>query len=470
MSDRSAGLLAPLAAAVRERRASAEELVRLSLDRIEAAAELNAVVALRPDAALADARALDRRIERGEDGGPLAGLPLLVKDIEDAAGLPTTFGSLLFRDAPPAARDGVIASRLRGAGAILVGKTNVPEFAFEGYTANRLFGVTRNPWAPDWSPGGSSGGSAAAVVAGLAPLATATDVGGSIRIPAAACGLVGFKPTAGLIGRDPILATLDFNNHGPLTVTVADAHLLLEILAGPVAGDPGALPRRRLGPARQPGRVLAAPRFAAGRPLPAPVAERFEAALRSVESELGLPVEPIEPAAIFPSGYEVEDWFRILATEQAFDLGRETIERSEGLLDPTFRSYMRSALELPRDEYVGARRRRFRYTRELDLLLGDDAVLLTPTLAVEGWSAEGRLPGRPEPGLPSWAFNTEIQNFTGHPAVSLPAGRHPNGVPFGLQATAPRHRDDLLLWFAERWEAARPWPLAADGFEPFTAP
>lgn len=470
MSDRPTGLLTPLAAAVRSRRTSAEELVRASLARIEAAGHLNAVVAFRPDGALADARALDERIARGGDGGPLAGLPLLVKDIENAAGLPTTFGSLLFRDTPPAARDGVTASRLRAAGAILVGKTNVPEFAFEGYTANRLFGVTRNPWAPDWSPGGSSGGSAAAIVAGLAPLATATDVGGSIRIPAAACGLVGFKPTGGLIGRDPILATLDFNNHGPLATTVADARLLLEILAGPVAGDPGALPRWRPGPARRPSRVLAAPRFVTGWPLPAPVAERFEAALRAVESDLGLPIEPVEPAAIFPSGYEVEDWFRVLATEQAFDLGRETIERSAELLDPTFLSYMRAALELPRDEYVGARRRRFRYTRELDLLLGDDAILLTPTLAVEGWLAEGRLPGHAEPGLPSWAFNTEIQNFTGHPAVSLPAGRHPNGVPFGLQATAPRHGDDLLLWLAGEWENARPWPLAADGFTPFRAP
>lgn len=469
MNNRSNGLLAPLAAAVRERRTSAADLVRASLARIEAAAHLNAVVALRPEAALADARALDDQIARGGEGGPLAGLPLLVKDIEDAAGLPTTFGSLLFRDAPAAERDGVAATRLRGAGAILVGKTNVPEFAFEGYTANRLFGVTRNPWALDWSPGGSSGGSAAAIAAGLAPLATATDVGGSIRIPAAACGLVGLKPTAGLIGRDPILATLDFNNHGPLTTTVADARLLLEILAGPVAGDPGALPRWRPSPERRPARVLAAPQFVAGQPLQVAVATLFDTALRTVEAELGLPVEPVEPDAIFPSGYEVEDWFRVLATEQAFDLGRDTIERSADLFDPTFLSYMRAALELPRDEYVGARRRRFRYTRELDLLLGDDAILLTPTLTVEGWSSEGRLPGHDEPGLPSWAFNTEVQNFTGHPAISLPAGRHPNGVPFGLQATAPRHCDDFLLWFASAWEAARPWPLAADGFAPFEA-
>jgi Asp-tRNA(Asn)/Glu-tRNA(Gln) amidotransferase A subunit family amidase len=461
------GLLASLSGLVAERRTSATELVEESLRRIDAARDLNAVIALRAADALADARALDEAIQRGEPVGSLAGLPLLVKDVENAAGLPTTFGSRLNADAPPAARDGVTASRLRGAGAILIGKTNVPEFAFEGFTANPLFGVTRNPWAPAWSPGGSSGGSAAAVAAGLAPIATATDVGGSIRIPAALCGLVGFKPTAGLIGRDPILSTLDLNNHGPLTTTVADVRHLLSVLAGPVAGDPGALPRWQPGPGGAPRRILAAPRFVAGPALADAVAAGFRAALEAIEADLGLPVVELETAAIFPSGYEIDDWFRIVGTEQAFDLGRETIERSADLLDPLFLGYMRSALEVPRDDYVGARRRRFRYARELDELLGADDLLITPTLAVDGWSAEGVLPGHTERGMPSWVYNTEPQNLTGHPAISLPAGRHPNGVPFGIQVTGPRFADDLLLSFAEAWEAARPWPLVADGYRTF---
>ncbi len=461
------GQLAFLAGLVRDGRVSAVALVEESLRRIDAARDLNAVVALRPEGALADARALDATIGRGEPAGELAGLPLLVKDIEDAAGLPTTFGSRLYADAPPASHDGVVAGRLRAAGAILIGKTNVPEFAFEGFTANALFGATRNPWAPAWSPGGSSGGSSAAIAAGLAPIATATDVGGSIRIPASASGLVGLKPTGGLIGRDPMLASQDLNNHGPLATTVADVRHLLAILAGPVAGDPGALPRWQPGPGGRPRRVLAAPRFVAGPPLPDAVAAAFRAALETVERDLGLPVEELEPEAIFRSGYEVDDLFRIVATEQAFDLGRETIERAADLLDPVFLGYMRMALELPCEAYVGARRRRFRYTRELDELLGTDGLLLTPTLAVEGWSAEGVLPGRTEPGLPAWVYNTEQQDLTGHPALSMPAGRHPNGVPFGLQVTGPRFGEDLLLSFAEAWEAARPWPLVADGYAPF---
>ncbi len=463
--------LAAIAAAVRKRRISAVELVTESLRRIEAAADLNAIVALRAEGALEDARSIDEATARGEPVGPLAGLPLLVKDIEHAAGLPTTFGSRLFARAPPEPRDGVIAGRLRAAGAILIGKTNTPEFAFEGFTANQLFGATRNPWGLDWSPGGSSGGSGAAVIAGLAPLATATDVGGSIRIPAAACGLVGLKPTSGLIGRDPILASLDLNNHGPLATSVGDARLLLEIMGGPVPGDPGALPAGSLtlAPARPVARVLAAERLNAGHTPDSAVAARFDDVLRAIERDLRLPVERIEPAAIFRSGYEEDDWFAIVGTEQAHDLGRETIERSAELFDPLFLGAMREALEVSRDAYLGARRRRFRYAQDLDALLGSDAVLVTPTVGAEGWLADGRLPGH-ERGLPGWVFNTEPINLTGHPAISMPAGFLPNGLPFGLQVIGPRFGDPTLLAFAAAWEEDHPWPRVATGYREFAAP
>src|SRR5581483_1235429 len=172
---------------------------------------LNAVVSLRAEEARDDARALDERIARGEDPGPLAGV------------------SLLFADAPPATRDGLIPRRLRAAGAIPVGKTNLPEFAFAGFTDNRLFGPTRNPWNVEWSAGGSSGGSAAALAAGMVPVATATDGGGSIRIPSALCGLVGLKPTNGVIGREPIPDWIDLSTFGPIASTVADVRLLLEV-------------------------------------------------------------------------------------------------------------------------------------------------------------------------------------------------------------------------------------------------
>jgi len=181
--------LADLAAAVRAGRVAAAELVELSLERIERLdPPLNAVIRVR-ERAVDDAREMDDRIARGEDPGPLAGLPLLVKDMEDVAGMPSTYGSLTLADAPVAATDGLVPRRLRAAGAVVVGKTNQPEFAFAGFTTNSLYGTTTNPWGTDWSPGGSSGGSAAALASGMAAIATATDGGGSIRIPAAFCGL-----------------------------------------------------------------------------------------------------------------------------------------------------------------------------------------------------------------------------------------------------------------------------------------
>ena len=195
-------MLAELASGVRERRVSGADLVTMSLERIEKLdPSLNSVVAVRADLALADARALDERVAAGDEAGPLAGLPMLVKDNQDVTGMRTTYGSRTHADAPPAEADSLVVARLRAAGAIVVGKSNVPEFTFEGYTANPLFGATRNPWAPEWSPGGSSGGSGAALAAGMCAIATATDGGGSVRIPAGFCGLAGLKPTGGGIGR-----------------------------------------------------------------------------------------------------------------------------------------------------------------------------------------------------------------------------------------------------------------------------
>src|SRR2546430_4426332 len=272
------GLLAPLAAAVRSGALPARRLVQESLRRIEAARDLNAVIAVRPAGPLADADHLDASVRRGADPGQLAGLPLLVKDIEDAAGLPTTFGSLLRAGQAPALCDGVVAQRLRNAGAILVGKTNVPEFAFEGFTANRLFGATGNPWVRGFSPGGSSGGSGAALAAGLAPLATATDGGGSVRIPAAFCGLVGIKPTNGVIARRSIPDWIDYSTDGPLATTVADLRLLLAVQSGTAPGDPSALPGPLPpGPARA-GRLYAAARFAPWGPQPGEVQAAFHVA------------------------------------------------------------------------------------------------------------------------------------------------------------------------------------------------
>ena len=454
---------------------TAAELVALAYERVgRLNGAVNAVVALRDEEeALAEARAIDERARRGEQLGVLAGVPFLVKDSQDLTGVPTRHGSLLLEDAPPAARDALGVARLRAAGAVPIGKTNVPEFCFEGFTANRLFGATVNPWAPQWSPGGSSGGSAAAMAAGMVPFATATDGGGSVRIPASFCGLYGLKPTAGLIAREAAPDWLDYTTDGPIAASVADLRVLLQVQAGPAAGDPGSLPtqlvRRVLwaGGEPQPSVVLAAPRFTDWGPLPNAVADLFDAALTSLEKDLGLVVEPLAPAQIFGGLNVDDDWLLTAACEQASAFGAEAVEREAARLHPAFLAAMRYGLGVSLDDYLAARRRRVAYVRALDELLGADRVLVTPTMPVTGFTADGREAGATEVGTKSSSYNTQAQNVTGHPALTVPAGLAPNGVPFGLQITGPRYGDALVLALGEAWEAVHPSPPVAPGHEAF---
>ena len=463
-------MIAQVAQLVRARNASCVEIVERALTLVEAGnPRLGAVVALRAEQALAEAADQDRRLAAGQVLGPLAGLPLLVKDLEDVAGMITTQGSLVFADSPPAPTDGLVPGRLRAAGAIVIGKTNLPECAFEAYTSNRLFGSTRNPWDLRYSPGGSSGGSAAALSAGMVPLATATDGGGSARIPAAFCGLVGFKPTNGIIGRSPVPSWMDLSTDGPMGHSVADVRLLLELEKGPAVGDPSALPGWVPGPPGELRRAFASVRTSDWGPLDPALQAAFDAALAVLESELGLAVELVEPARVTPAGNADRDWFTLCCTEQAHQIGSALLHERADDFDPVLLAQMQAGLQTTLADYLGARRRRFEHVRHLDLLLGADGVLVTPTVTMTAQHADGRMLGADVAGTPEDALNTCLQNITGHPSVSLPAGTLPEGLPFGLLLTGPRFRDDLLLDLAARWERTRPWPWFAPGFEPLVA-
>ena len=454
-------------------RLRAVEAVAQALSRIERDnPALNAVVAMRADEAIAEARALDVRLSAGEPAGRLAGVPVLVKDLEDVAGMATRKGSLLLADAPPASADSLVPQRLRAHGAIVVGKTALPEFAVEGYTSNLLTGVTRNPWNLQYSPGGSSGGSAAAVAAGLAPVGTATDGGGSIRIPAAFCGLVGIKPTRGLVGRRAAPDWIDLSTEGPFATTVEDLRTLLEIEAGDVAGDPEAAPGQGLRGARAhppvPARLLVAERTSDLGPLPGPVAAAFAAAAEAFADLTGAPRTQLAPGTLFGSGDPDLDWFTLAAAEHVVAMGRDQVVAGLERMHPSTAQFLSSGLAVTLDEYIEARRRRFDYVKIMDDLLGVDCVLLTPTVAVAGVLAEGRLrPGDQVGALAPQVFSTALQNVTGHPAITVPAGLC-DGIPFGLQITGPRFADSWLLDLAARWETAYPWPRTAPGYDPFT--
>ena len=469
-------MLRELADEVRSRRTDARELVEQALRRIEQDnPAINAVVAYRGDQALDEAERLDAAIAAvamsDRASLPLAGLPFLVKDVEDVAGLPTTHGSLLFAEAPAATSDSGTVARLRAAGAIPIGKTNTSEFAFEGVADNRLFGRTVNPWNTAWSPGGSSGGSAAALAAGMVPIATGTDAGGSVRGPAALCGLIGLKPTNGRIGRRGAPEWLDLATDGIFGTTAADVALLLAVMAGPQPGDPTAAPgpwsADPAAPWPLPRRILVASRIQPGPALPPDIAALFEAAVRRLGVDLRLPLEAIGAEAIFPGPHHPDDDSLVLLGAETIEwLGRERVEASRDRFDRWFAPYVDDALAVTVDEYVAARRRRFDHARRMDDLLAGDAVLVTPTRNVAGLLADGTVPGG-KGGLANALANTNPQNVTGHPAISLPAGILAPGIPFGLQVTAPRYREDLLLGLASSWERIAPWPATAPGYAPF---
>ncbi len=478
--------MARTARAIAEGRWSSTAAVGLALERLASHPELNCTTEMRSDQAQVEAATVDAARSSGDRLGPLAGVPVLVKDLEDVTGMVTRAGSALFADAAPATEDSWSVARLRAAGAVVVGKSTLPELATEGFTDSLLHGATRNPWSRERSPGGSSGGSAAALAAGLVPVATATDGGGSVRIPAAFCGLLGLKPTHGALGRWPAPDWLDLSTSGPLATDADDLRLLLAVMAGVAPGDPQSAPASALGPAGGPapriGRLLAAERTADLGDLPPDVATRHAAGVEAMAELLGLPVTWHEPGSFFTGvGVPDDDWFTLATAEHVASLAQALGSRARvaeavdtpGLLHPATVDFLRQGLAVGIEAYLAARRRRPLAVRRLDDLLGPDptgavGLLLTPTVAHDAWLADGRRTAGDRIGaLPAAAYSTAVQNLTGHPALSLPWSLDANGVPSGLQVTAPRWHDGLLLDLAVTWQRAHPWQPTAPGYQPW---
>jgi Asp-tRNA(Asn)/Glu-tRNA(Gln) amidotransferase A subunit family amidase len=442
-----------------------------SLRRLEAASSLNVATDLSPGEALERAERIDKDENKS---GALLGAPTLIKDLEDWRGHPTRKGSMALRDAPPATSNGVVPERLLAAGAVALGKSTLPEFAIEGYTANLLTGVTRNPWNPEYSPGGSSGGSAAAIAAGLVLIGTATDGGGSVRIPASLCGLVGIKPTNGVIGRWPTPDWIDYSTDGPLATSVDDLRLLFNLMVGPVAGDPST---PTLSMSRQMARrdglpliVFCAERTSPLGPLPAGVAAAFHEAVTAFSELFKMRVLWKEPEEFFSDGDPDLDWFTVCTAEHVVSLGRDWVVAHMSEFHVGTQEFLDYGLNVSIDDYLDARRRRFLYVRSMDQLLGQNGLLLTPSVASDGWLADGRLTANDDVhGLPPKVYSTAMQNITGNPAISVPMGHLPTGLPFGLQITAPHFRDYRLLDIASDIQEAHPWARTAPGYEALDA-
>jgi Asp-tRNA(Asn)/Glu-tRNA(Gln) amidotransferase A subunit family amidase len=434
---------------------------------LERAEELNVLAEKTYDEALQRAQ----RIDEGDvAAGALLGVPTLVKDLEDLAGHPTRKGSLALRNAPEAASTAVVPSRLLDVGAVVVGKSTLPEFAIEGYTANLLTGVTRNPWNLSYSPGGSSGGSAAALSAGLVGVATATDGGGSVRIPASLCGLVGLKPTNGIIGRWPAPDWIDYSTDGPFATSCDDLRLIFDVMRGPVAGDPTSPPRESAVDAiRHEGRslrLIAAERTSPLGPLPDAVARLFHDAVTGFAERFKGPVTWLDADDFFHDGDPDLDWFTVTSAEHVASLDREWTIRHMDEFHVATQEFLTTGLGVTVDEYLAARRRRYLYVRRMDELLGDGGLLLTPSVAGAGWLADGRMTESADVrGLAPEVYSTALQNVTGHPAISVPFGHLPSGLPFGLQITAEHYHDLRLVDIAAIVEASYPWPRTAPGYE-----
>ena len=447
---------------LRARRVSPVELMTAVLDRIdETQADLNAFCALRDrDALLEDARAAEQRIA-ADDARPLEGVPLGVKDLEATVGLTWTEGCAVHRDRV-AEHDEVQIARLKGAGAIVVGKTNTPEFGFTAITKNLIYGVTRSPWNLEHTPGGSSGGSSAALAGGVCPLVTASDGGGSIRIPASFTGAFGLKPSYGRVPRGPE-ARWDHGQtsvYGPLTRTVTDAALYLDIAAGPSPHDPSSLPAAGFSyldaieaPLEAGARIGFSPDLGYG-VVQSDVAAGVEEAARAFE-KLGHTLVTI------PGGPPLlgQEWGLLGGFDKLADL-RAYLPEREVEFGRAFLAGVKLGERMDAEAWGLLREKRAKLNAWCAQLFDEVDLLVTPTVPYDPPLARGPFPeeteGRRQPPAGVAAFTIPF-NLSWHPAATVRAGLSRAGLPIGLQIVGPRHRDDLVLRAARAYERERPW-------------
>ena len=451
--------LVELADSVRHKKVSAREVTAAALARIkELNPSINAFVAVDGERALEQAAAVDQFVASGGDPGPLAGIPIGVKDLEDAAGYRTTHGSPMFANDPIAEHDSVLVARLRAAGCVVVGKTNTPDFGWTAKTENALFGTTKNPWNLDHTPGGSSGGTAAALAAGMVPLATGSDGGGSIRIPSACCGLSGMKASMGRVPsggpRPPDWPGLSAK--GPMARRIEDVVLALDVVVAPEPTDLRSLPRPEaswlaaLEDPHPPAKVLWAPTlgYAAVDAEVLAICERAVSVLESLGAEV------VEIDTVFDSD-PLDDWLTLTGVYLLRSVDERAGQPGSGEMDPLLSYLVERARSVTGRQMADALDACHLVNVRLVEFFSDARILVTPTcaglappLALDGM---GLINGE---ATPNWVAFTYPFNMSGSPAATLCAGLSASGLPVGLQLVGPPHGDLVVLRTAAALEAA----------------
>ncbi len=447
--------ISELAPRLRRKEISPVEIARACLDRIESLnPALNAFITVTAESALAEARVAEAEIGRGEWRGPLHGIPVSLKDLIDTAGVRTTSASAFHKDRVPD-RDAEVVRRLRQAGAVIVGKNNLHEFAYGGSSLVSYFGEVHNPWDQERIAGGSSGGSAAAVAAGLACAAIGTDTAGSIREPAALCGCVGIKPTCGRVSnRGVIPLSFSLDHVGPLAATVADAAIVLQAIAGYDPADIASADVRvgdYVAALREDAKGLrvGVPREYFFDDLDPEVTAAMEHALRAIGT---LAAEIKEVKLEVPTD-------RTLQAAEAYAYHAETVARTPELYQPETLRRIRSGDAVTASDYMQRRRELDEARRNIAGAFADVDLLVTPATPMPAPAiADLKVNSAAlRPAELKLLRNTRPFNVWGLPAISVPCGFTKSGLPIGLQIAGPPWREDLVLRLAHAYEQATAW-------------
>ena len=461
MPDPNLWSVAELTAAYRSREVSPVEATQASLDAIEAHdGDVNAFVRVEGESALEAARASEKRWAAGEPIGPADGVPTSIKDIFLTRDWPTLRGSALIDEAGAWTEDAPSVARLREAGAVFVGKTTTPEFAWKGVTDSLRFGATGNPWAADLTAGGSSGGSATAVGLGMGTWSVGTDGGGSVRIPAAFTGTVAIKPTYGLIPLYPASPFGTLAHAGPMTRSVTDAATMLDLITGYDPRDWSAMPTPTgsfldgLEDGVEGMRIAYSPNlgFVANDP-------EVDAAVRAaaaVLADAGAVVEEVDPGFDDPvEAFEVL-WFTG-AAKVIEPYGDDALER----IDPGLRAGVERGRTMSAGDYLDATAVRMALGKRMSEFHETYDVLLTPTMPIAAFEAGRDAPaGSASSAWTSWTPYTYPFNLTQQPALSVPCGFTSAGLPVGLHVVGPRHADARVLRVGRAYERATDWSSA----------